>query len=38
VQALKLYLQPRVFESVVQQLSPAVCALRVRIVSAAGAA
>jgi truncated hemoglobin YjbI len=38
VQALKLYLQPRVFEVVVQQLSPAVCALRVRIVSAAGAA
>jgi len=33
VQALKAALQPRVFESVVHQLSPAVAALRVRIVA-----
>lgn len=38
VQALKIVLQPRVFESVVHDLSPAVCALRARIVTAAGAA
>jgi truncated hemoglobin YjbI len=33
VQALKRYLQPRVFEVVVPQLSPAVSALRIRIVT-----
>jgi truncated hemoglobin YjbI len=38
VQALKGALQSQVFESVLGQLSPAVCALRARIVTAAGAA
>jgi truncated hemoglobin YjbI len=38
VQALKGALQPQVFEGVLGQLSPAVCALRARIVTAAGAA
>jgi truncated hemoglobin YjbI len=38
VQALKGALQPQVFESVLGQLSPAVYALRARIVTAAGAA
>jgi truncated hemoglobin YjbI len=38
VQALKQFLQPRVFEVVLVQLRPAVQALRTRIVTAAGAA
>jgi truncated hemoglobin YjbI len=38
VQALKRFLPPQVFESVLGQLSPAVQALRTRIVTATGAA